>query len=274
MMAGAASLLDFSAAGMQWGSGDHRLRLGHAKIMLTLTTGELHPSLQELAALVSRCHRTGFPAAVHAVESEAVTAAATVLGNDRSWPRWDGQSRPGACLIDRIEHCSEAPTAAVDLVRASGASVVTQPGFVYWNGDGYLDRVSPELLPHLYPIETLRRAGIPVAFSSDAPVIGPDPWPGICAAVTGYTRRRNRFWRTGPDRPTNEASVLEALRSYTIGGALAEGTQRVKGSIEPGKLADLVLLDADPTRVDPSALDNIRTVLTVVGGRVAWEQGR
>jgi hypothetical protein len=270
MMAGATNLPEFTAAGMQWGSGDHRLRLGHAKIMLTLTTGKLHPSVPDLEELVSRCHRRGFPVAVHAVEREAVTAAATVLGNARLWPRTGSLARP----FDRIEHCSEVPTHTLGLLRASGAGVVTQPGFIYWNGDGYLDRVSPELRPHLYPIDALQRAGIPVAFSSDAPVIEPDPWPGIYAAVTGYTRLRTRFSRSGSDRRSSEAAALAALGMYTIGGALAEGTQQVKGSIQPGKLADLILLDADPSQVARSTLDHIKTMLTIVGGRVAWERGR
>lgn len=270
MMAGAAHLPEFTSAGMNWGWGDNRLRLGHAKIMLTSTTGELHPSVPELADQVARCHRLGFPVAIHAVDREAVTAAATVLGKARFRPRKDRQFG----FLDRIEHCSEGTTGNLELVRASGAGVVTQPGFVYWNGDGYLDRVPPELLPHLYPIAAMRRAGIPVAFSSDAPVVDPDPWPGIYAAVTGYTRLGAHFLRPDSDRRSIEVSVLSALRMYTIGGALAEGTQRVKGSIQPGKLADLILLDADPSRVARSGLAGIKTVLTVVGGRVAWERGR
>ncbi|HEU0020464.1 MAG TPA: amidohydrolase [Dehalococcoidia bacterium] len=269
MMAGATHLQEFTAAGMIWGSGDHRLRLGHAKIMLTLTTGELHPSLPELKELVSRCHRSGFPVAIHAVESDAVAAAAAVLGgSDRVWANTGSQTN----RYDRIEHCSECPVQVLGLVRTSGAVVVTQPGFVYWNGDGYLDRVPSELLPHLYGIDSLHGAGISVAFSSDAPVIAPDPWPGICAAVTGYTRLKARFPRPEATGRNSETSVLAALRQYTIGGALAEGTQQAKGSIQPGKLADLILVDADPTRVAKSALDGIKTVVTVVGGRVAWER--
>lgn len=270
MMAGAAHLPEFTAAGMNWGWGDRRLRLGHAKIMLTSTTGELQPPVPELADLVGRCHRLGFSVAIHAVEREAVTAAATVLGNSRFRPGPDRRFSS----IDRIEHCSEGTAGNLALVRASGAGVVTQPGFVYWNGDGYLDRVPPDLLPHLYPIAAMRRAGIPVAFSSDAPVIDPDPWPGIFAAVTGYTRLGAPFLRPDSDRRSSVAPVVAALRMYTIGGALAEGTQRIKGSIQPGKLADLILLDADPTRVAGSALAGIKTVLTVIGGRVAWERGR
>ncbi len=64
---------------------------------------------------------------------------------------------------------------------------------------------------------------------------------------------------------------MEALRAYSWGGAWVEGSEARKGSIRPGKLADLVLVDADPTRVDPQAMLGIKAVLTLVGGRVAWE---
>ncbi len=60
---------------------------------------------------------------------------------------------------------------------------------------------------------------------------------------------------------------------YTITGAAAEGSARLKGSITPGKIADLALLDTDPTRVDPQRLRDIRSVLTIVGGREVWNAG-
>ena len=60
---------------------------------------------------------------------------------------------------------------------------------------------------------------------------------------------------------------------YTIGGAYAEGTEQVKGSIQAGKLADLILIDADPTLVSESALKDVKAVLTMIGGEVVWERG-
>lgn len=269
MMAGAKHLEEFTANGMGCGFGDNRLRLGHAKIMLTLTTGELNPPLPELKALVSRCHRRGFPVAIHAVEIEAVIAAATVLGDERLILDCENS----AAIGDRIEHCSECPSDVLSVVKASGATVVTQPGFIYWNGDRYLIRVEPELLPNLYAIDSLRDAGVPVAFSSDAPVIDPNPWHGIYSAVTGYTRLGARLPEPEAKNLRSGTSVLEALRMYSIGGACSEGTQQVKGNIVAGKLADLILVDADPTQTDKSDLKDIKTVLTIIGGSVVWESG-
>ncbi len=273
MMAGAAHINECVTAGMGWGAGDDRLRLGHAKIMLTLTTGSLHPNVGELQQLVAAAHRGGFPVAVHAVEAEAVAAAAQVVHKEpRPAP---AQDQPLGVKLppDRIEHCSECPPELIARVKTSGAAVVTQPGFIYWNGDSYLERVEPGLLPHLYAIGALTRDHVPVGFGSDAPVIDPDPWAAIYAAVTRLTRKGSWLPEGEKDRRGQQVSVIDALRMYTTGGAWADGSQARKGSISAGKLADLVLVDADPTRVAPSGLKSIKAVLTIIGGKVVWNGG-
>jgi hypothetical protein len=273
MMAGATQMDECVTAGMGWGVGDDRLRLGHAKIMLTLTTGSLHPNVGELQQLVAAAHRGRFPVAVHAVEAEAVAAAVQVI---REEPRTvAAQDQPLGVKLppDRIEHCSECPPELIAQVKKSGAAVVTQPGFIYWNGDSYLERVEPGLLPHLYAIGALTRDHVPVGFGSDAPVIDPDPWAAIYAAVTRLTRKGSWLPEGEKDRRGQQVSVIDALRMYTTGGAWADGSQARKGSIRAGKLADLVLVDADPTRVAPSGLKSIKAVLTIIGGKVVWNGG-
>ncbi|PKB78879.1 MAG: hypothetical protein BZY88_16170 [SAR202 cluster bacterium Io17-Chloro-G9] len=266
MMAGASHLSEFQSSGMSWGSGDDSLRLGHAKIMLTFTTGAMAPSIEELRESVSKARAAGFPVAIHAVEQEAVAAAARVIEAEIN-------SQPSGVPRDRIEHCSECPPELVDMVRRSGASVVTQPGLVYWHGDEYNTRVDQEMLPHLYPIGALDRAGIPLAFGSDAPVISPDPWAGIYGAVARRTRPgANMSSRESSGQASGQTiSTQDALRMYTEAGARSEGTGGKKGTIQAGKLADLVLLDKNPFEVETPELANIRPVLTIVGGQVVWE---
>ena len=279
MMAGATHLDDFLAEGRHWGDGDQWLRLGHAKTMLTLTTGALQPNIEELRQIVHRAHQSGFPVALHAVEQEVVAAAAQLLQELPLYSflkKGDGRiSTPEATSVprDRLEHCSECPPELSAAVCRSGAMVITQPGFIYWNGDRYRERVDPSLLGSLYPIGELIRCGVTVAFGSDSPVIDPNPWPAIYSAVTQFTKAGPQMHRNGEDTPRSarKIPIESALRMYSIAGAYADGTQNIKGTIRPGKLADLVLVNKDPTTVDPETLKDIHPVLTILGGRVVWE---
>ena len=268
MMAGAGHLAEFLSEGRRWGSGDPCLRLGHVKIMLSLTTGAMQPDVAELGRIVDEAHRAGFPAAVHAVEEEAVTAAVQVFTESRSI----SGHLPAR---DRIEHCAECPPELAAQVGRSGAMVVTQPGFIFHHGHRYRQRVDPNLLDSLYPVSSLHRSGVSVAFGSDAPVIDPNPWPAIYSAVTGLCGDGQPLSEGlgPPDGRSNTVSIETALRMYTVAGACAEGAQDVKSTIRPGKLADLALLDRDPTAVERERLKDVRPVMTIVGGKVVWEAG-
>ena len=266
MFASIERLDELAAVGLYHGSGDEWLRLGHAKIMLTLTSGALHPSIRELETLVEYAHRQGFPVAIHCIEEEAIAAAAKVLAASHPHPNPPPEGE-GILVSDRIEHCAEGAPHLIDAVRKSGATVVTNPGFLYHNGTSYRENVDPRLLPHLYPAGALLAAGISVAFGSDAPVIDPNPWPGIYSAVTRNAADGHRLANGG----AQAVGVEQALRAYTLGAAQAEGTPGAKGSITPGKLADLVLVDSDPLGVEPEALPGMGTALTIIGGSIVRE---
>lgn len=259
MFAGVERLDEFAQAGLSFGSGNQWLRLGHAKIMVSLTSGALHPSPPALRELVLEAHRRGFPVALHCIEEEAIAVAAEVLASCR---------QPG--LADRIEHCAEGTPELVEAVRRSGATVVTQPGFVYHNGASYREHVELRLLPHLYPAGSLRRAGVPLAFGSDAPVIDPNPWAGIYSAVT---RRVEAGGTLDCDSGEMQAvNIHDALRMYTLAGAAAEGTLADKGSIRKGMLADMVLVDVEPLSAQPDAWLSAKATMTIISGKVTTIQ--
>jgi len=306
MLAGFRHLAELMEAGLAFGAGDNHLRLGHVKLLLTLTTGALHPSAEVLTQQVAQAHRMGFPVAVHAVEQEAVAAAAAALvqarceppptplyergakdiapfanGNNISPPFAKGANisphfvkggRGGFYAPDRIEHCAECPPHLLEQVLQTKAMVATQPGFVYWNGDNYRRHVEAALLPHLYPAGALHRAGVPLAFGSDAPVVDPNPWPAIYSAVTRLARSGAALLAGEEAKAVQAVSLEAALRAYTLGGAQAEGAPVHKGSIAVGKLADLVLVDGDPTRMEQEGIKDIKAVMTLVGGKVVWER--
>ncbi len=277
MLAGASNLNQFANTGLSWGYGDDYLRLGHAKIMLTLTTGALHPGTAELAELVSAAHGLGFPVAIHAIEQESIAAVANLPALSHPIPIAltpaipAGPSHP--IPRNRLEHCAECPPQLLPQLRRRGLTVVTQPGFIYWRGESYREQVAPELLPHLYPIVALYQAGLPLAFGSDAPVIDPSPWPALYSALT----RRTAIGRPLPFAPsvTDQPGLTlkSALRAYTQGSAWAEGMETRKGTIKPGMLADLVLVDTDLPQAGAAALKNTQARLTLIGGQVAWADG-
>ena len=261
MMAGAGLFRELKDGGLGFGAGDSDLNLGAVKITLSMTSGTLHPSTEELRDMVAEARGAGFQVAIHAVEVEAVEAVAEAFLGTHA-------PSTGARLHtrDRIEHCSECPPAALERLAGSGVVVVTQPGFLYYSGRRYLSEVAQEVQPWLYRIGSILKAGLCVAFGSDAPVIDPNPLIGIYAAVT---RRAETGEAVGE---SDGISAQEALRLYTLGGAYAAFQEGDKGSVEVGKLADLVLLDQDPTRLEAEQIRRIKVTLTVIGGRVVWER--
>ena len=259
LMAGASHLGSFLDAGLTPGAGDDHLRVGAVKHMLALTTGALQPHQDELKEIVLHAHEREFQLAFHAVEEEAVEAVVDALLNAQA-------TLPLPDARHRIEHCSECPPHIMKKLKASRALVVTQPSFIYHNGEKYLSQVEEELLPHLYPIGSLIRAGIPVAASSDSPVAYPDPLLGIYAAATRRSRDGAAL------SPSQAVSALEALKMYTIGGAYASFEEARKGSIAAGKLADLALLEVDPTDSELERIKEIKVMMVMVGGQVAWER--
>ncbi|MFH1647394.1 MAG: amidohydrolase family protein, partial [Chloroflexota bacterium] len=176
----------------------------------------------------------------------------------------DGRS-PVAGRRHRIEHGAECPPHLLERLKRLGAVIVTQPPFIYYSGERYLATVPATQLPWLYRIGSPLQSGVIVAGSSDAPVVPADPLVGIYAAVTRRAASGQVLL------PEERISPEQALALYTVNAAFASFEEDVKGSLTPGKLADIAVLSADPTRVDPERLKDIRVLMTIIGGEVAWE---
>ncbi len=247
MMVGVGKLHDMRQAGLGFGdvAGNGLLKVGHAKIMLTASSGRLHPHPDELSEIVERAHGMGYPVAIHAVEQDAVVAAALAI-----------MDNPTPVGRDRIEHCGECPPDVAELVAQSGALVVPNTGFIHYDGERYLRTVPGELLSHLYPAGALDALGVPVALGSDAPVVEPNPWASMAAAVNRRTAQGDQLGGVGLP------SVADALDMHT-------GRNR----IAPGYPADIAVVEPDPFTTPLANLPAVRAVLTVVGGRVVWRSG-
>ena len=137
-----------------------------------------------------------------------------------------------------------------------------QPAFFWEFGDGYIRNYGRKRADTMFPARSLIAAGVPVAGSSDAPVTHYAPLFGIEQALTRATMDGDVC---GPDERVDLAT---AIRMHTLNGAYAAFEEREKGSLEPGKLADLVLLGEDLTRVPAPRLRHVEVAMTVVGGEI------
>jgi len=258
MMAGVETLNQFQEAGLAFGSGDNRLRLGGVKMVPNETTGELYPPQPEFNQIVLGVHQAGFQLAIHAVLHTTVEGAITALEYAQS-------QLPQAGRRHRIEHCAECPPPLLERLKKLRAVVVTQPPFIYYSGERYLALVPPERQPWLYRIGSFLRNGLVVAGSSDSPIVSGNPLMGIYGAVARQAESGHLLL------PEESIPASEALAMYTINAACASFEEEIKGSITPGKLADMVMLSDDPTRVATGQIKDIKIEMTIVGGEVVWE---
>jgi len=236
---------------------DNKIHLGGVKIILQETTGRLSPTERELEQMMLRIHQSNLQVALHAIEETTVEAACSILERVL-------QKSPCPDHRHRIEHCSVCQPQMAKCLASLSIVVVTQPAFIYYSGERYLKTVPKGQLQYLYPIATLLKAGVKVAAGSDCPMVPPNPLAGIYAAVS-------RMAETGGLVLLEERiSPLEAIRMYTESAAYASFEETIKGSIAPNKLADLVVLNDDPTRVPIEEIKDLEVEITIIGGDVVW----
>ena len=224
-------------------------------------TGVNYYGRGELSDLVRAAVDHGIGVAMHALGNCAIDVALDACAAVRG-------TRDGNAATLRIEHFVLASREQAARAADLGVAVVTNPGFVDTWGDQYLERWSIRGRPDLrvLPIRDLLDAGVATAAASDYPCDELDPLHGIWAAVA------RQSW-TGDDLyPEQAITPTEALRLVTCGAANASGTQAVEGSLEPGKHANLVVLDRDPITCPTDALRSIHVERTYIGGALAFDR--
>ncbi len=143
---------------------------------------------------------------------------------------------------------------------------VPQTVFIPALGASFRRYLPDVFVPRCYPIRAMLDAGLTVALSSDAPVV-PDDNPLL--GMKGAIDRLDPFGEALA--PEQGITAEEALYGYTMGGAIASRDENNRGSITPGKWADLAILSADPLKASPDELLSIQVDQTYVGGKLVFE---
>jgi predicted amidohydrolase YtcJ len=221
-------------------------------------SGILYYSQEELDGLLLAAHRAGFQVTMHTVGDRAIENGLNGLANAQAvFPREN--------LRHRLEHCAICPPDLQRRVKAQGIVPAMQPAFFWEFGDGYIVNYGRQRADWMFPVKSLLDMGAIVAGSSDAPVTDHRPLFGIEQAMTRATMGGAVC---GPDE---RVDLETAIRLYTWNAAYAQFQEDRKGSIEPGKYADLALLSEDITKVPVRELRDLPVAMTVVGGEVMWE---
>ncbi|MBE9507502.1 MAG: amidohydrolase [Chloroflexi bacterium] len=263
--------------GLRAGLGDDWLRVGGIKVFAdgalgsrtaamlapcegdTEDLGVLTIEEEALRELARKAVAGGLPLAVHAIGDRANRMVLDVLEDVGT-----------GGLRHRIEHAQLLHPDDVSRLAALGVVASVQP--IHATQDCEVaDRYWGDRCATAYAWRSLLEAGTVLAFGSDCPVEDLNPLLGIHAAVT--RRRADGF--PGPEGwyPEQRLTVEEAVRGFTLGAAQAVGLEDRLGSLAPGKLADLIVLDRDIFTCDPMAIAEARVEATMIGGRFVYGEG-
>jgi len=171
----------------------------------------------------------------------------------------------------RIEHAQHIRAQDIPRFARNKVMASMQPYHAIDDGRWAEKRIGPQRAKTTYAFRSLIDAGVTLAFGTDWTVAPLNPMLSVYAAVTRRTLdgKRPAGWI-----PEQKISVEEAVRAYTFGSAYAEFQEDEKGTIAPGKLADLVILSRDIFEINPNEIDQVKVVLTIMDGRVVYQAQR
>ena len=264
------------AFGKKTGDGDDRLRVGAVKVFVDggftgpsaytideyLSEPGFHGSLdideQELLTLVGQAHEMGWQMGFHAIGDAAIKLIVDYFAQTlEASPRDDHRHY--------LNHFTVRPPPEVmELMAEHGIMITQQPNFTYTLEGRYVEYLQEEHAAHNNPLRSPMDHGVFVALSSDILPIG--PMVGIYAAVTRKGASGAVF------APEERLTMEEAIRGYTRNGAYITFEEGVKGTLEPGMLADMIVLSDDLLTIDSEQILDVLIETTIVGGRVVFER--
>jgi predicted amidohydrolase YtcJ len=253
----ATRLPELREIGLRSGAGSPFLRLGYLKAFMDGTLGSqtawmsdgsgvVITSGEELEQIVREGAEAGWPVGVHAIGDAANTAALDAF--ERSRDVWEPRG-----LRQRIEHAQ--CLAPADVPRFAELGITASVQFTHAPSDEQLaKRFWADRLEGTYSFRSLLDAGTRLANGSDAPVEELEPWTGVVAAVLDHWREDQRL------------TLDQALHAICVAPAWLSHDERTRGTLVPGRYADLVVLDRDPLACETEELREVQVVATMLGG--------
>lgn len=228
------------------------------------TSGLLSDEMQPLEGMRSRlvrADRAGRQLCIHAIGDRAISMVLDLFADvERANGARDRRFR--------IEHAQHVAPADFDRFASLGVIASVQPYHAIDDGRWAEKRIGAERARTTYAFRSFLDHRVRLAIGTDWPVAPLNPMLGLSAAVTRATLDGKNPSGWVPDQ---KISIAEAIEGYTMGSAYAEFAEKDKGSITPGKLADLVILSDDVLRIEPAAISNVKVAMTMVGGKVVYE---
>ena len=251
---------------------------GNSGLLRFADQGKLNAMSAERAA-------AGFQLGFHAIGDRANEVALDAFSAAEQVARLPGQAPapkdPDAAIVShveasgvpaqlrfRIEHAQVVEAADFDRFAHLGVIASMQPSHLLTDMNWAAARLGPERAPLSYSWKSFLDHGVTLAFGTDYPVESINPFRGLYAAVTRQNEAGTQTYQ-----PQEKIGLSEALYAYTQASAFAEFRDKEKGRLEPGLLADIVVLDRDPTKATAPELLRTRVLRTIVNGETVFEAG-
>jgi len=227
-------------------------------------SGELLWDSEKYKRFVAELDRHGIQVFTHAIGDRAIRVALDAYENA-------AKTNGTKDARHRIEHIEDPSAADISRFARLGVIASMQPLHAYPDEDAFkawVPSVGPERAQRAWAWHSIQAAGGVLAFGSDWPIVTLNPWPGLQNAVTRQTTEGEP---KGGWIPSERIGLADAIRGYTLNAAFAGHREKTEGSLEAGKLADLIVVSQDVFKIDPLKIGETKVLLTLVGGRVVYE---
>ena len=221
-----------------------------------------HEKYEQLVKMITYAHKKGCQVGVHATGDKAIEAAVDGFINGI-------KEKPGTDLRHYVIHGDFTSPETAGRMAAHNLGIAMQPAIKIKISDFMPAVIGEEKAAYQFPLRTVMDAGVYLTGSSDAPITDANWRMGIQAAVL-----RESLDTGGVSGPEERITIEDAIKMYTINGAWQDHMEDIKGSIEKGKLADFCVLEEDILTIDPHRIGEIPVLMTIVGGKIVFDERR